>query len=88
MKISMKELDELQFAIAPLDTLERRGRYLSADYPRSEYTKDLWRRYRWDLYWECGYRFESGRYLDSHVDTALRKAVPDFDDELAVAAQI
>lgn len=85
MKVSAKEYNDLHFAIAPLDTIERRKRYLNGDYPRSEYTQDLWRRYRWDIYWECGYRFESGKYNDAHIDTALRKAIPDFDISVALA---
>lgn len=76
MKISAIELDRLQFAVAPLDTLERRRQYAAGDYPRAEKTKDLWRRYRWDLYWESSFRFDYGRYNDDHIDTALRKAIP------------
>jgi hypothetical protein len=76
MKISAIELDCLQFAVAPLDTLERRRQYAAGDYPRAERTKDLWRRYRWDLYWDCDFRFDYGRYNDEHIDTALRKAIP------------
>lgn len=85
MKVSLKDLNELHFAIAPLDTLERRKRYINGDYLNSEYTKDLWRRYRWDLYWECGYLLESGKYKDSHIDTALRHVVAPFDIALELA---
>lgn len=75
----MKERDELHFAVSRLDTLENRERYLSGDFPQSELVNDLWKRYRWDLYWASGYRFEPGKYLDAHIDTALRSVVANFD---------
>lgn len=78
MKVSPKDLDNLIFALAPLDTLERRAKYTSGDYPRAHTAKDLWKRYRWDLYWECGYELNNGKYLDDHIDTALRNAVPNL----------
>jgi hypothetical protein len=88
MKVSAKEFDELLLAIAPLDTVERRKRYLAGDYPRAEYTKNLWRRYRWDIYRECGFTFDPGKYDDAHIDTALRKAVPDFDIAVAISVAL
>jgi hypothetical protein len=78
MKVSPKDLDNLIFALAPLDTLERRAKYTSGDYPRANTTKDLWQRYRWDLYWACGYKLDNGKYADAHIDTALRNAVPNL----------
>jgi len=78
MKVSLEELNDLSSAIAPLDTIEMRAKYLSGDYPRANTTKDLWQRYRWDLYWACGYKLDNDKYADAHIDTALRNAVPNL----------
>ena len=75
-KIRGHERDRLLFAIAPLDTLERRERYKA-----SVKAADLAKRYRWDLYWlafDNGFRFDSDDYTDAHIDTALRNIVVDF----------
>jgi hypothetical protein len=80
MKIAKQDIARVREAITPLDTMEVREKYLKGDYPRSESTKDVNRRYRWDLYWACGERFVGDDLLDSHIDTALRKIVPKLED--------
>jgi hypothetical protein len=79
-KISGIDLDRLTFALAPLDSEERRAMYKRGDYPRAALTKDLAMRYRWDLFWlavAAGFKF-SKEYNNAHVDTALRRIVVDF----------
>jgi Zn finger protein HypA/HybF involved in hydrogenase expression len=75
--ISNEEVESMRSKIAPLDTEERRKKYLSGDYPRANTTKDLDTRYRWDLHWESGAHdsLKSKDYKDAHIDTALRKIV-------------
>lgn len=75
----------LREALTPLDTPERRARYLAGDYPRAERTKDLSKRYRWDLLWDSHINptvwdalHEHG-VLDAHIDTALRTIVPPLE---------
>lgn len=74
MKVSKDDIATLRTAIEKIDTLELRDKYARGDYPRSELTKDLNKRYRWDLYWACGVNLDG--YLDAHIDTALRSVVP------------
>lgn len=81
MKASKEQLDKLRNAIAPLDTQERRARYLRGDYPRSESTRDLDVRYAFDLLWEA---IDTGdlsysdiaNLNDAQTATALRNVVP------------
>ena len=45
--------------------------------------KDANVRYRWDLYWAAtalGFAFSKDTYLDAHIDTALRRAVPPLSE--------
>lgn len=79
MKVSTVHMQQLAALIEPLDTPERRARYLRGDFPRADFTKDLNRRYRWDLFYACGgyTSIEGAGYMDSHVETALRHIVPD-----------
>lgn len=81
MKVSPIDLDRLIFAIAPIDTVEARVTY------RNLYSelivKDINARYRWDLYWAAtarGFAFSKDTYLDAHIDTALRRAVPPLSE--------
>lgn len=74
-------------AIATLDTPEVRDAYRTGNYPRAEHTKDVNRRYRWDLLWAaCGREILPPQFMsdvlygecgasDSHIDTALRSIV-------------
>lgn len=81
MKFPAEQFGQLSEAIAEFDTPERRSRYLAGDFPRSDSTKDLNMRYRWDLYWVARPTFprewmRDMGLIDSHIDTALRKIVP------------
>lgn len=81
MKVTQDHFNRLKNLIEPLDTPERRARYLSGDFPRADRVKDLAMRYRWDLYWEMDWaepelKFELSDYRDTHLDTALRRIVP------------
>jgi len=80
-KIAGEALERMASAIRPFDTDSTRERYRRREFPRAEMVKDVNRRYRWDLFYAAG----SGRILpdneelnDSHIETALRKIVPDL----------
>lgn len=85
MKVSAQDLDRLIFEIAPVDCDALRAKYMAGDFPRGAgAVQDLDKRYRWDLYWHVfdrGFRF-NGEYNDSHIDTALRRAVPPITERL------
>ncbi|SIB67865.1 hypothetical protein [Mycobacteroides abscessus] len=81
MKMTSAHYDQLRTAIGPLDTAERRERYRSGEFPRSDRVADLNMRYRWDLLnevsrrgWERAWAY--GEYNTDHIDTALRGIVP------------
>lgn len=85
MKVAKDHLITIRQFVLPLDTESRRERYRNGDYPRAEHTKDIDRRYRWDLFWEAFEDIRNGdvpmdayldSHLDSHLDTALRSIVP------------
>lgn len=82
MKVSPNDLERLSKAIAEFDTPEVRAKYLRGDFPRANKTKDLHKRFRWDLFWAAfdrGFAFTDSPALhDAHIDTALRKVVPPF----------
>lgn len=86
MKVSTKHLTLMRDAIVPLDTPERRDDYRNGRFRRSETTKDLDMRYRWDLYWLAGGTkiwselTYPDDYNDNHLDTALRSIVPKLTD--------
>lgn len=79
MKIPPATLAKIARAIAPLDEPEVRTRYANGDFARSELTKDVDKRYRWDLFWgSLVYQDnaeEFSGYSDAHIDTALRSIV-------------
>lgn len=78
MKVSSADLAALRKVVSALDTDERRATYKAGDFPRSELTKDLDKRYRWDLLWDTrGHKVLTGidGYQDAHIDTALRSIV-------------
>ena len=66
-------------AVTPLDTPANRERYAAGDYPRAHLTRDVSKRYRWDLYWHA-YDTTGPFYTvglnDAHIDTVLRSIVP------------
>lgn len=86
MKMSDADFSQLREVISPLDTPERRQAYREGKYPRSEFTKDVNKRYRWDLIFAAGGRFQQGNFMselykyltDDHIYTALKKLVPDL----------
>ena len=82
MKITPQDLDAMREAISPLDTQDRRARYQAGAFPRADLTKDVDKRYRWDLLHESGYRIvDLYDYMDdTHIDTALRNLVPVLGD--------
>jgi hypothetical protein len=90
MKVTTRDFNELLFAIAPLDSRERRERYLRGDYPRADKTRDLDKRYRWDLFWvvvDAGFKWKDvgeGGYRDAHIDTALRRIVVPLNEGVCV----
>lgn len=80
MKVSPEAFKRLQAAVEPLDTPERRARYLAGDFVNADRCKDLNMRYRWDLFWlvdrDAVFKEELKDLNDDHIDTALRRAVP------------
>ena len=80
MKISSDDFNALAKMVKPLDTPERRQAYRDGNYPRANATKDLNKRYRWDLLFAArAADFVTGLYsylTDVHIDTALKKIVP------------
>ena len=82
MKMKKEHFDMLKSDIEAVkrkhpsaETLYREGKF-----PRAEQTKDVNKRFRWDLFWAVHrYYRELFDYLnDDHIDTALRKIVPDI----------
>jgi len=85
MKFPADKLDTLRDWVEELDTEEVREHYRAGNYPRADRTKDVDKRYRWDLWWAAlgrndqDYSWRDGwlsDLLDSHIDTALRAVVP------------
>lgn len=82
MKATSEQLAAVVAAVRRIDTAERRARYRAGDYPRSETTKDVARRYRWDTYYAA---IDAGLLTyevvcdlnGAHTDTLLRRAMPD-----------
>lgn len=86
MKMTDADFQKLATRVVPLDTQERRQIYREGKYPRAEFTKDVNKRYRWDLLFASGGRFHNGNFLsqlytylnDSHIDSALKSLVKDL----------
>lgn len=83
MKIHPIHMAALRTGIAEIDTEARRARYRAGNYMNAAQTKDLDRRYRWDLMWDLPVGERRAlvntmyEYLnDAHIDTALRAIVP------------
>ncbi len=77
LKIYPEHLELMRSRIVPLDTRERRQRYVDGDFQFADKVKNLAMRYRWDLYWEAfpGAALSKVIYLyanDTHIDSALR----------------
>ena len=81
MKVDKDILERWREAIAPLDTPERRARYIALDIPFCRPNMDLNVRYKFDLLWTAvngggiTYR-ELEDYNDTHLSTALGRIVP------------
>jgi hypothetical protein len=78
MRVTSEHVEAMRELIAPLDTERVREAYRKGEFRNSHLTKDLNRRYRWDLLWAAkayGVVQDAG-YNDSHIDTALRAIVP------------
>lgn len=80
MKVTAVDRDLLANVIEPLDTPDRREAYRAGQYPRSAFTVNVNKRYRWDLYWVAvrnGHTLpdSTNGYNDAHIDTALRSIV-------------
>jgi len=81
MKIDKDILERWREAIAPLDTAERRARYIALDIPFHRPNMDINVRYKFDLLWTAVntgrilYR-ELDDYNDTHLSTALGRIVP------------
>lgn len=89
MKMSPTLFQAIKEAIDPFNTPELQERYRTGNYPRSENTKDVNTRYRWDLLWGAFFptateeqRKEFNELYDTHVDTALRRIVPNITIQL------
>ena len=87
MKITNYDYQRLQAAITPLDTPERRAKYIAGEFKNAGKVTDLEKRYRWDLLWASKLTIAGGTTIhgdlnlyaymdDEHIDTALRKIVP------------
>jgi hypothetical protein len=89
-KIDGEHLEVLRAAVSALDTQELRERYRAGDFPRSDLTRDVDRRYRWDLFYAAQQGADSplrdlvwgGAYADTHYETALRSIVLPVEQDL------
>jgi hypothetical protein len=88
MKIKPEHFEIIKKAIEPHDTTENRAIYREGRFHKAATTKDVNKRYRWDLFWHaqrlanpfgpsvkwvCDTLYP---YLDDdHIDTALRSIV-------------
>ena len=80
MKMSAVDFTVLRVSIEERDTEAVRARYRAGDFHNADKTKDLDKRYRWDLAqaavgsaWICG-QYDKG-LNDDHIETALRAIV-------------
>jgi hypothetical protein len=84
MKVTEKDFETLKSAIEPENTEARRQAYRDRKIPRAESVRDINKRYRWDLYYHAaslvgGLPDSTSGYNMDHLDTALRKIVPDIE---------
>lgn len=79
MRMTEETFVELAEGIATIDTEYNREQYRKGNFPRSDRTQDVDKRYRWDLYWVAQRTMDRDAlryYSDAHIDTALRRIVP------------
>ena len=95
MKVSKELFTAFQIRIQPLDTQERRARYIRGDFYKAVLVKSLNTRYHFDLYWDVidiNTKSDSIDILDKlinrvneeglnldHIATMLKKIVPDIE---------
>ena len=81
MKINPEHFEYLREAITPAIDAQTIENYETGKFPRSEHTKDLNKRFRWDAMYAC----VSSRWVcenlypylnDTHIDTALKRIIP------------
>jgi len=83
MKASRELIDRVGAMVSEVETdtfPTVRDDYRAGNYPRADRTKDLNKRYRWDLWWYLtGHNpwlwGEVQGFDDAHIDTMLRRAV-------------
>ena len=81
MKATPDQLATVRQALTPLDTPERRARYLAGDFPNADKVRDIDTRYRWDTYYLAvdsgALTYDTLRNLNgAQTETVLRKVVP------------
>jgi hypothetical protein len=81
MKATIDQVEAVRQALTPLDTPERRARYMAGDFPNADRVRDLDTRYRWDTYYLAvdsgALTYDTLRNLNgAHTETVLRKVVP------------
>jgi hypothetical protein len=81
MKATSDQVEAVRQALTPLDTPERRARYMAGDFPNADRVRDLDTRYRWDTYYLAvdsgALTYDTLRNLNgAHTETVLRKVVP------------
>lgn len=83
MKVTEEHVALMRHAISQLDSGSARLAYRNRNFPRADQTKDVNKRYRWDLFWAANTNYPNtmrlildANYKDSHIDTALRSIVP------------
>lgn len=89
MKIKPEHLQALRDAIIPIDTHERRQKYLDNQFSYADRCKDRELRFRWDLLKDAGIKIGDGKgmsglplysYLnDVHINTALKSFIPPLE---------
>lgn len=84
MKVTPEHFETLKAAIEPLDKEEYREQYRQRKIARADTVRDINVRYRWDLYYFAakqvgGLPDSTNGYKMNHIDTALRKIVPNIE---------
>lgn len=88
LKIKPEDLEALRQVVVPLDTPERRKAYQEGTFANAERCRDVNMRYRWDLLYATNIKIGDGvgvkgdidlyAYLhDDHIDSALKRLIPD-----------
>lgn len=89
MKVTAEHVSLMRQAIEQLDTAATRQQYRTGNFTRSELTKDVDKRYQWDLFWAANTSYPNtikqvlnANYKDDHIDTALRSIVAPLNTEV------